>query len=124
MPRWRPRGASKAPDELSWGAVTSTVQQIAGAHQLTASRLPVLYQTVDRNRQWWTTGPMLSSGPRVEFANSELVWQFYAGHGLQLQVSGTFGKANALYTAGSAHYRQLVALLSQMIPLAAGRGGG
>lgn len=67
---------------------------------------------------------MLSSGQRVEFANSQLVWQFYAGQGLQLQVLGTFGKANALYTAAPAHYRQLVALLSQMIPLTARRGGG
>ena len=37
---------------------------------------------------------------------------------------GTFGKADGLYTAGSAAYPQLVDLLSEMIPLAARRGGG
>jgi hypothetical protein len=39
-------------------------------------------------------------------------------------VLGTFGKADGLYTAGSAAYPQLVDLLSEMIPLAAKRGGG
>ena len=37
---------------------------------------------------------------------------------------GTFGKADGLYTAGSADYPQLATLLSEMIPLAAQRGGG
>jgi hypothetical protein len=105
-------------------AVTETVHDIAVGHQLTASRLPALFATVDRNRQWWTTGPLLSYGQRVEFAGSELVWEFYPGQGIQLQVLGTFGKANGLYTAGAADYPQLLALLSQMIPLAAKRGGG
>ena len=59
----------------------------------TPSRLPVLFQTLDRNRQWWTTGPLLSSGQRVEFTGSELVWEYYPGQGIQLQVLGTFGKA-------------------------------
>jgi hypothetical protein len=106
------------------GAVTENVHAIAVANQLTASRLPALFATVDRNRQWWTTGPLLSYGQRVEFAGSQLVWQFYPGQGIQLQVLGTFGKANGLYTAGAADYPQLLALLSQMIPLAAKRGGG
>ena len=56
--------------------------------------------TVDANRQWWTTGPLLSSGQRVEFAGSQLVWEYYPGQGIQLQVLGTFGKADGLYTGG------------------------
>jgi hypothetical protein len=105
-------------------AVTETVHDIAVARQLTASRLPALFATVDRNRQWWTTGPLLTYGQRVEFAGSQLVWEFYPGQGIQLQVLGTFGKADGLYTAGSAEYPQMLQLLSQMIPLAAKRGGG
>ncbi len=105
-------------------AVTSTVHQVAVSHQLNASRLPVLFQTVSRNRQWWTTGPIPSTYQRVEFAGSELVWEYYPGQGIQLQVLGTFGKANGLYQAGSADYGQLRTLLSQMIPMAARRGGG
>jgi len=51
-------------------AVTETLHQIAVAGALTASRLPALFETLDRNREWWTTGPRLSSGQRVEFGGS------------------------------------------------------
>jgi D-glucuronyl C5-epimerase C-terminus len=105
-------------------AVTETVHQIAASHQLTPSRLPPLFETLDRNRQWWTTGPLLSSGQRVEFAGSQLVWEYYPGQGIQLQVLGSFGKADGLYTAGAAQYPAMEQLLSEMIPLAARRGGG
>ena len=105
-------------------AVTENLHQIAAGGALTPSRLPVLFQTLDRNRQWWTTGPLLSPGQRVEFSDSPLVWEYYAGQGIELQVLGTFGKADALYTAGPAGYAELETLLAQMIPLAADRGGG
>ena len=105
-------------------AVIENLHQIAVSGRLIPSRLPVLFQTLDRNRHWWTTGPLLSSGQRVEFTGSGLVWQYYPGQGIELQVLGTFGKADGLYTAGRASYPQLVALLRQMIPLAARRGGG
>ena len=105
-------------------AVIENLHQIAASGKLIPSRLPVLFQTLDRNRQWWTTGPLLTYGQRVEFTGSSLVWQYYPGQGIELQVLGTFGKADGLYTAGRASYPQLVALLAQMIPLAAQRGGG
>ncbi len=105
-------------------AVTETMHQIATARALTPSRLPALFATLDANRRWWTTGPLLASGQRVEFAGSQLVWEYYPGQGIQLQVLGSFGKADGLYTAGPADYPQLRKLLSQLIPLAAHRGGG
>ena len=105
-------------------AVVDNLHNIAASGGLWPTRLPALFETLDRNRQWWTTGPMLASGQRVEFSGSELVWQYYPGQGIELQVLGTFGKADGLYTAGSAAYPQLVDLLSEMIPLAAKRGGG
>jgi hypothetical protein len=116
----RLRGTRKTELE----AVVNNLHAIAASGQLTPSRLPVLFQTLARNRQWWTTGPLLSSGQRVEFSGSNLVWQYYPGQGIELQVLGTFGKADGLYTAGSAAYPQLIALLNEMIPLAAQRGGG
>jgi hypothetical protein len=105
-------------------AVVENLHNIAASGGLIPSRLAVLFETLDRNRQWWTTGPLLSYGQRVEFSGSGLVWQYYPGQGIQLQVLGTFGKADGLYTAGSAAYPQLVELLNEMIPLAARRGGG
>jgi len=105
-------------------AVTVTMHDIAASHQLTPSRLPALMATLAANQQWWTQGPLLASGQRVEFSGSQLVWEYYPGQGIQLQVLGTFGKADGLYTAGAADYPAMEQLLAEMIPLAAQRGGG
>ena len=87
-PRRRARGRDREPS------------RIAASGGLTPSRLPALFETLDRNRRWWTTGPLLTSGQRVEFSGSELVWQYYPGQGIELQELGSFGKADGLYTAG------------------------
>lgn len=105
-------------------AVTATVHDMAARHQLNASRLPAVFATVDANRRWWTTGPLLSAYQRVEFSGSQLVWEHYPGQGIQLQVLGSFGKADGLYTAGPSEYPAMEQLLSEIIPLAARRGGG
>ncbi len=104
--------------------VTETLHEIAASRQLIASRLPALFATLTVNRQWWAHGTLLAYGQRVEFAGSQLVWEYYPGQGIQLQVLGTFAKANALYTAGPAAYPQMEQVLAQLIPLAARRGGG
>jgi hypothetical protein len=102
-------------------AAIDDLHDIAARGALTAARLPVLFETLQRNRQWWTSGSLLSYGQRVEFSDSELVWEFYPGEGIQLQVLGTFGKANGLWMAKSD--RKLRALLDEMVPLAGERGG-
>lgn len=102
-------------------AVIANLHDIAARGQLTAARLPVLFETLARNRQWWTTGSLLTYAQRVEFSDSELVWEYYPGEGIELQVLGTFGKANGLWMAKSD--RKLRALLDEMVPLAAQRGG-
>jgi len=106
------------------GAVLSNLHWIAASSQLTSSRLPVLFLTLDRNRQWWTTGSIPSSGALIEFPGSQLVWEYYAGQGLELQALATFGRADGFYTAGRSKYPALRALLAEMIPLAAERAGG
>ncbi len=105
-------------------AVIENLHAIAVSGGLTPSRLPALFQTLDRNRQWWSMGPLLSYGQRVEFAGSGLVWQYYPGQGIELQVLGSFGKADGLFTAGPAQYPALTELLGELIGLAARRGGG
>jgi D-glucuronyl C5-epimerase-like protein len=105
-------------------AVTETMHNIAASRQLTASRLPALFATLAANRQWWANGTLLSYGQRVEIAGSQVVWEYYPGQGIQLQVLGSFSKADALYTAGAASYPQMEQVLAQLIPLGAQRGGG
>jgi hypothetical protein len=105
------------------GAVVANLQAIAAGGGLTASRLPALLLTLERNRQWWTTEPLLSSGVRVSFPGSRLVWEYYAGQGIEIQWLGTFGEANGYFLSGheNANLRQL---LGEVLPLATQRAGG
>lgn len=103
-------------------AVRRTLDAIAGRGRLTVSRLPALWLTLERNIRWWTTGPLLAPGRRVSFAGSELVWQYYPGQGLQIQVLGSFGKLNALWRAKRDD--SLERLLDELLALPARRAGG
>ncbi|HWI08690.1 MAG TPA: D-glucuronyl C5-epimerase family protein [Solirubrobacteraceae bacterium] len=112
------RGARRA----ALGAVLRNLENIAAAGGLTAGRLPALFETVRRNRAWWANGPLLRHGARVSFQGSRLVWQHYAGEGLQIQWLGTFGKLNGLWQGGySASLRELA---REAVALAAQRSGG
>ncbi|MGZ8649130.1 MAG: D-glucuronyl C5-epimerase family protein [Solirubrobacteraceae bacterium] len=104
-------------------AVLGTLEAIAARKQLTLTRLPALWLTLDRNLRWWYGGErLLGSGTRVEFEGSELVWQYYPGQGLQLQVLGNFGKLNGLVTGY--YYDRAGFLMDELLPLAASRAGG
>jgi D-glucuronyl C5-epimerase-like protein len=103
-------------------AVLRTLDAIAARRQLTPSRIVPLWLTLDRNLQWWSTGASLRSGQRVEFEGSELVWQYYPGQGLQIQVLGNFGKLNGLW--GGKSNARLAVMLDELLPLAAERAGG
>jgi hypothetical protein len=52
---------------------------------------------------------------------SPVVWQYYAGQGIQLQMLANFGKANALWQGKRT--TALRALIDQLLPLAADHGG-
>jgi hypothetical protein len=104
-------------------AVISNTAAIAADGLLSATRAPGVFLTLERNRQWWASGPLLSYGRRVGFTGSELVWQFYPGQGIQLQWLATFGKANGLF-AGRAYDDRLRALLDEAVGLATQRAGG
>jgi hypothetical protein len=103
-------------------AVIRSLDDMAARKQLTASRIVPLWLTLERNLQWWSTGKSLGAGQRVEFEGSELVWQYYPGQGLQLQMLGNFGKLNGLW--GSKDNARLDFMVNELLPLAAERAGG
>jgi hypothetical protein len=105
-------------------AVIENLHDIAASGMLTASRLPALFLTLNNNVHWWKTGTLLSGEQYVEFSGSQLVWEYYPGQGIELQVLASFGKADGLYTGGPADYAAMTQLLTQIIPLAVQRGGG
>ena len=112
------RGARRA----QLGAVAANLTALARAGRLTPSRAPQAFLTLERNRAWWSQGPLLGYGQRVGFTGSELVWQFYPGQGIQVQWLGTFGKANAAYAAKDND--RLARLLGEALELGAQRAGG
>ena len=72
--------------------------------------------------EFWSTGASIGSGQRIEFEGSELVWQYYPGQGLQIQVLGNFGKLNGLW--GGKSNARLAVMLDELLPLAVERAGG
>jgi hypothetical protein len=109
--------------QLELGAVLADAQSMAASGTLTPSRMPSVFLTIERNHRWWTTEPLLADGQRVSFPGSRIVWQYYAGQGLQIQWLGTFGEGNGYYLAGREN-AQLRQLLAEVVPLASERAGG
>src|SRR3954449_3463283 len=119
--------------------------QIAKRGDLTAARMPAVFLTLARNAEWWAAkGPPVAGSPgengargrrckplpararaaRVSFPGSELVFQYYPGLGLQLQVNGTWGKANGLFgSSDPALWARGAALLGELLPLGNARAG-
>src|SRR3954452_21532448 len=126
-------------------AAIAVAGSIAKRGQLTVGRMPAVFLTLSRNAQWWAAnGPPSAGSPgengargrqckplpararaaRVSFPGSELVFQYYPGLGLQLQVNGTWGKANALLgSSNPAFVTRGAALLQELLPLGVVRSG-
>ena len=105
------------------GAVLANTQAIAAAGLLSASRQAAVFLTLEKNRYWWTTKPLLSGTVRVSFPPSKIVWQRYPGQGIQIQWLGTFGAGNGFYLSGHEN-SNLRRLVDEVIPLATKRAGG
>jgi D-glucuronyl C5-epimerase C-terminus len=105
------------------GAVMANVEAMAAGGYFIASRLPVIFYTLEHNRQWWTSEPLVGNGTRVSFAGSKIVWEHYAGQGIEIQWLGTFGEANGYYLSGHEN-ANLQQLLGEVLPLATKRAGG
>jgi D-glucuronyl C5-epimerase C-terminus len=126
-------------------AVLTIAGGIAKRGDLTPARMPAVFLTLERNAEWWSAhGPPAPGSPgengargrrckplpararatRVSFPGSELVFQYYPGLGLQLQMNGTWGKANALLgSANPASVARGAALLAELLPLGVVRSG-
>jgi hypothetical protein len=104
------------------GAVMANVETMASKGQLIASRLPVVFTTLERNKQWWTTERLLGADQRVSFTGSRLVWEYYPGQGIEIQWLATFGEANGYFL--DKNTTALKEVLAEAIPLATQRAGG
>jgi hypothetical protein len=139
------RDTARGVRRREMAAALRVAASIASRGQLTPARMPALFLTLQRNAQWWAAhGPPVAGSPgengargrrcrplpararaaRAEFEGSELVFQYYRGLGLQLQVNGSWARANALLgSANPAFVARGAALLNELLPLAVFRDG-
>src|SRR5688500_1436900 len=104
--------------------VLATVERMAARGSLRAGRLYPLFLTLARNREWWSSQALLGAGQRVTFEDSELVWQYVPGQGLQLHPLGNFGKLNAYARGSRRNNIRNTVLLDELLSVAVPRGGG
>jgi hypothetical protein len=102
-------------------AVVANSDGMAKSNQMTPSRLNALFATLQANSSWWSRGTIPAPGARVSVDGSPVIWQYYRGQGLELQMLANFGKVNALWSGK--RKTALRALVDQLVPLAADRGG-
>ena len=88
------------------------------------SRLPALFLTLSATSSTGARSRCCNAGARLSFPGSELVFQLYPGHGLQIQWLGTFGKLNGYWSGGKRYDARAGALLDEALPLATERAGG
>jgi len=117
------KGLDPGRRRIEMAGVIALMERMARDGTLTVSRLAPIWLTLERNRQWWSEGPLLASGRRVGFEGSEMLWQYVPGQGVQIHPLANFGKLNALWRTRGAEARVAV-LLDEMLAVAAERAGG
>jgi hypothetical protein len=109
--------------------VVVSVESLALRKRLIPSRMPAAFLQLERNRRYWPRMPYPAVGDQVSFRGSELLYQYFAGEGLQLHPLSIFKKANHLHgfcerkepTCDEAALRRI---LDEMTALAVKRGRG
>jgi D-glucuronyl C5-epimerase C-terminus len=109
--------------------VLVSVESLALRRRLIPTRMPAVFLELERNRQYWPRMPYPGVGDQVSFRGSELLYQYFAGEGLQLHPLSIFKKANALH--GFCERKEpacdeagLRRILDEMTALAVKRGRG
>ena len=78
------------------GYVVRSVERVALAGRLTATRMPSIFLQLRRNSAYWPNKPFPATGDQLTFRGSELLYQYFPGRGLQLHPLSNFKKANNL----------------------------
>ena len=107
--------------------VLTSVESLALRGRLGATRMPVAFLQLARNRQYWPRQAYPGSGDQVSFRGSETLFQYFPGEGLQLHPLSTFKKANHLHgfcerREPSCDEAALRRILDEMTALAVKRG--
>ena len=109
--------------------VLTSVESLALRRRLGASRMPVAFLQLERNRHYWRKLPYPAPGDQVSFRGSQILFQYFAGQGLQLHPLSTFKKANHLHgfcerQESTCDEQALRRILDEMTELAVQRARG
>jgi D-glucuronyl C5-epimerase C-terminus len=109
--------------------VLTSVESLALRRRLGASRMPVAFLQLERNRQYWPRLRYPAPGDQVSFRGSQILFQYFAGEGLQLHPLSTFKRANHLHgfcerKEPACDEQALRRILDEMTALAVKRGRG
>src|SRR5215218_313634 len=77
------------------GVVVGSVDALAASRRLTVGRFAPVFLTLRRNDQFWRGAPLPAAGQRETFGTDPAVFQYYPGHGMQLQQLASWGRVNA-----------------------------
>jgi hypothetical protein len=111
------------------GNAIALVDGMALRRRLTAARMPALFLILRRNTQYWPRQPLPADRDHVTFRGSRLIFEYYAGNGLQLQPLVNFKQANLMHgacvkdTGVPCDRRGLRRLLGELLATASRRGG-
>jgi D-glucuronyl C5-epimerase C-terminus len=143
-----PKGSTRRREMI---AALNIVRGMAARGVLEPDVMPMAFLTLERNADWWATHGIPTSGgspgekgavgrkckplripkkkkrkakaARLTFANSAVVFQWYPGMGLQIQVNGTFAAINTLFAENTDESKaQARDALDEMLALAQRRG--
>jgi hypothetical protein len=81
-------------NELAY--VVNSIRTLAAQHALTSDRIDPTFLVLRNNTRFWASAALPSSGFRTTFGSDPAIFQYYPGHGMQLQPLASWGKANAL----------------------------
>jgi hypothetical protein len=111
------------------GAVVGTLDGLAAEQRLTAGRMPLAFLTLRRNIEVWANRARLPRpGERMTFGRDPVIFQAFAGQGVQVHQLASFGRANALAraclheTRFRCRPRALRRTLDRLVALASRRG--
>jgi hypothetical protein len=145
-----PKGSTRRREMI---AALNIVRGMAARGVLEPDVMPMAFLTLERNADWWATHGIPTSGgspgekgavgrkckplripkkkkkkrkakaARLTFPNSAVVFQWYPGMGLQIQVNGTFAAINTLFAENTDESKaQARDALDEMLALAQRRG--
>jgi hypothetical protein len=144
-----PKGSMRRREMI---AALNIVRGMAARGVLEPDVMPMAFLTLERNADWWATHGIPTSGgspgekgavgrkckplripkkkrkrkakaARLTFLNSAVVFQWYPGMGLQIQVNGTFAAINTLFAENTDESKaQARDALDEMLALAQRRG--